>query len=192
MDGFSTRADVRRQLLARRASFPGRNRAESLLAERVLAWLEASRALSLGFYWPYRGEPDLRPVVAQWLSNDSRRMAALPVIVDGTMSFLSWQPDSEMRAGAYGIAVPAAGETVAPAVLIIPCVGFDARGYRLGYGGGWYDKTLARLEKRPRTVGVAFEVCRLDSIHPEAHDIALDRVLTESAAYPTAAPDVAG
>jgi 5,10-methenyltetrahydrofolate synthetase len=88
-----------------------------------------------------------------------------------------------MRAGAYGIPVPAHGRSVQPDCLLVPCVGFDRARYRLGYGGGFYDRTLADLVPWPLTVGIAFEATRVESIGPASHDIQLDVVLTDAAEY---------
>ncbi len=180
MDNKPRRADVRAQLLARRAAVPEREQALVRLSERVASWLARESPARVGFYWPYRGEPDLRGVVGEWLAARPARVAALPVIVDGRMEFHAWTPAAAMRSGAYGIAVPVRAEAVLPDAVLIPCVGFDAAGYRLGYGAGWYDRTLARLVPRPRTVGIAFEVCRLESIGPEPHDVPLDCVITDA------------
>lgn len=184
-DSASPRAALRRDLLARRAAAPPA--AAAGLAAQVAAWLAQARPASLGFYWPYRGEPDLRATVSGWLAAPGPvRAAALPVIEDGRMAFRRWAPGAAMSEGAYGIAVPAHGEWLLPEVLLIPCVGFDATAYRLGYGGGWYDRTLAALAPRPLTVGVALECTRLASIAPEPHDIPLDAVITEAGVFPRA------
>ena len=155
--------------------------AEARVAAGVAEWLARAAPVCVGFYWPVRGEPDLRPVLAAWLAADPQRAAALPVIEGERMRFHAWTPATLMGRGAYGIAVPHDTPQVQPAALLVPCVGFDAAGYRLGYGGGWYDRTLAALDPRPRTLGVAYEACRLASIAPEPHDVALDAVLTDGA-----------
>ena len=85
-----------------------------------------------------------------------------------------------MTVGRYGIPIPADGATLIPDVVLLPLVAFDARGFRLGYGGGYFDRTLAGLVPRPFAIGVAFEVARVNSIRPQAHDIPLDAVVTEA------------
>jgi 5-formyltetrahydrofolate cyclo-ligase len=75
--------------------------------------------------------------------------------------------------------MPDSGEIVVPDLLVVPLVGFDAQGYRLGYGGGFYDRTIAAMPAKPRTIGVGFELGRLLTIYPEPHDIPLDSVITE-------------
>jgi 5-formyltetrahydrofolate cyclo-ligase len=71
------------------------------------------------------------------------------------------------------------GDAVLPDVLLAPLVGFDAGGYRLGYGGGYYDRTLAALPERPLVVGVGFETSGMETIHPQPHDIPMDLIVTE-------------
>src|SRR6185437_11670437 len=92
-----------------------------------------------------------------------------------------WQPGARMLVGIYDVPYPAEGETLQPDTMLIPMVGFDAALYRLGYGGGYYDRTVAALPERPRMVGVTFELSRIESIRPLSHDIRMDYVVTESA-----------
>lgn len=173
---------LRARLLAARAALPAdaRARREAALAARVAAWLAASPLQRLAFFWPIRDEPDLRATVSAWLAADPRRHAALPVIEGDTLAFAPWQPQAPMTAGRFDIPEPATTERVAPQLLLIPCVGVDAGRFRLGYGGGYYDRTLARLKYRPVTCGIAFDSARIDSIDPRPHDIRLDAVLTDA------------
>ncbi len=85
-----------------------------------------------------------------------------------------------MNEDRYGIPTPAAGDFLQPQALLIPLVAFDAAGYRLGYGGGFFDRTLASLHPRPLAIGVGFELNRVETIHPEAHDARLDAIVTEA------------
>lgn len=91
-----------------------------------------------------------------------------------------------MKIGHHRIPEPASNTLVTPDLLFVPCVGFDADGYRLGYGGGYYDRTLAAwpAATRPVTVGIAYEACRTEALAREAHDIPLDLVITDTASYP--------
>jgi 5,10-methenyltetrahydrofolate synthetase len=187
---ITPKAELRAELLARRASPACTAPAcHAALAARVASWLAniapALGLSSVGFYWPTQDEPDLRAVLAAWLAEDPARIAALPVVVDKhqPMVFHRWQPGMPMRRGRYGIDVPAQEEIVSPALLLIPCVGVDARGYRLGYGGGFYDRTLAALHPRPKTLGVAFSATQVSTLPVEAHDIPLDGVLTDAGAF---------
>lgn len=144
---------------------------------------------SIGFYWPLRGEFDARDFIAAWLAADSSRRAALPHIPErhSPLVFHAWTPGAPMREGHHGIAEPESREVVVPDLLLIPCVGFDREGYRLGYGGGYYDRTLAAWPgaARPATIGIAYEACRIEDgvLEREAHDLPLDAIVTETAAH---------
>jgi len=159
---------------------PDRGAREKALQERVAQWLSHSDTRALAFFWPIRGEPDLRNVVADWLERDAHHVAALPVVDGDGLAFHAWTRDAPMRAAEFGIPVPARGRPVQPDTLLIPCVGFDRQRYRLGYGGGYYDRTLARTLPWPLCVGIAFESGRLDSVDPRPHDMQLDAVITDA------------
>ena len=134
----------------------------------------------LGFCWPIRAEFDARPLVSRLLGHGWK--ACLPVLVGvgEAMSFRAWQPDAPMALDRYGIHYPAAGESLRPDILLMPVNAFDGQGYRIGYGGGYFDRTLAAMNPRPLAVGLGFEVARVDSILPQPHDIRLDAMITES------------
>ena len=145
----------------------------------------------VGFYWPLTGEFDARDVLTIWLACKASRTAALPVVV-GThepLAFHAWEPKAEMKTGRYRIPVPAVERVVTPELLVIPCLGFDAERYRLGYGGGYYDRTLAAWpaetpsETPPVTLGVAYESGKCEALPRETHDIPLDAIVTEARIY---------
>ncbi len=175
-----SRAALRRQLLQLRDGLVDRAERERVLINRVARWLQTMPVTRLAFYWPVRGEPDLRGVIGAWLDEDPERAAGLPVIDGEILLFARWWPDAPMRDGTYGIPVPSGASGVKPQLLILPCVGIDRQRYRLGYGGGYYDRTLARLAVRPVTVGVGFDCARVSTITPQPHDIRLDLAITES------------
>lgn len=175
-----SRAALRQRLLAARLALSDHAQRSEVLATQVARWLAAQPYTCVAAFWPVRGEPDLLPMLAEWLTADARRMAALPVIEGDVLRFAPWSPAAKMQPGPHHIAVPATAKRVRPQALLIPCVGIDARRYRLGYGGGYYDRTLAVLVLRPFTLGVAFDCARVASIQPQAHDIALDAAVTES------------
>ncbi len=173
------RGGMRARLLAARMNLDDRADRERVLVNRVSRWLHTMPVTRLAFYWPTRGEPNLTPMITAWLAEDAAREAGLPVVVGELLEFAPWTPKTPMEPGAYDIQVPASKKRMKPQLLLIPCLGIDENRYRLGYGGGFYDRTLACLSPRPVTVGIGFECSRLHSIKPKLHDIRLDLALTE-------------
>jgi 5-formyltetrahydrofolate cyclo-ligase len=117
----------------------------------------------------------------------SPRKIGLPVVdkVHKTLTFYAWYPGCPMEEDAYNIPKPKDTEIVVPTLLFVPCVGFGPGGFRLGYGGGFYDRTLAGLSPKPVTVGLAYSHASVSSFEPEPHDVPLAAILTdEGQAYP--------
>ena len=141
------------------------------------------KKMKIGLYWPFRGEYDPRDAVRYFM--EAGATLALPEVIDKNkpLCFREWWPDAPMKTGAYDILVPHGTQCIQPDALIIPMVGFDAQGYRLGYGSGYFDRTLATYSTCPRTIGVAFELQRLDNVHPQLHDIAMQYVVTEAGIF---------
>ncbi len=142
--------------------------------------------MRVGFCWPVKNEPDLRPLMVSWLASGDPGFAALLPVVTGpgaALSFRAWTPASPMMPDRYGIPTPADGEFLLPQALLIPVNAFDAQGFRLGYGGGFFDRTLATLNPVPLSIGVGFELSRVDSIHPIPHDVRLDAMVTEAGVF---------
>ncbi len=177
----SDKSALRRQLLANRQAIAAEVRREwdAAIGARLLALWETHRMPTLGVYWPIRGEPDLRPVYADLCERGVR--LALPVVVenDAPLVFIAWRPGDAMSRDGFGVAVPADGIEVRPEALLIPCVGFNAQRFRLGYGGGFYDRTLATTP-RPVAIGISY-ACAVTAFDADPHDIALDAVITEAA-----------
>ncbi len=170
---------LRSQLLtARRQAALSLNDVE-LIREHLYKRLQKFSFKSLGFYSPIRSEVDLQGVISKWLADDLRRTAGLPYVEQTPMQFIAWTPRSQMIVGKFGIPTPASSQVIVPEVLVIPCVGFDRNNYRLGYGGGFYDRYLASRLEKPYTIGIAFSQCRVDTINPGALDIALDEIITQ-------------
>ncbi|MCE4543483.1 MULTISPECIES: 5-formyltetrahydrofolate cyclo-ligase [unclassified Caballeronia] len=157
------------------------------LAARIEEVLARHDARCVGLYWPVAGEFDARAAMTRWLAADAARGGALPVVVKphAPMVFHAWSAHMPMKEGRYRIPVPAEERVVVPELLLIPCVGFDAHRYRLGYGGGYYDRTLAAWPdaKRPVTIGIAYESGKCGVLPRETHDMPLDAIVTESAIY---------
>ena len=137
----------------------------------------------LAFCWPYRNEYDARHLAAALRRSGAR--TALPVVVapKAPLVFREWKPGVELAVGPLGIPYPVGSPEVSPDHVLLPMLGWDADGYRLGYGGGFFDCTLAALAKRPRVIGIAYEQASLKTIHPQAHDIPVDFVVTERGVY---------
>jgi 5-formyltetrahydrofolate cyclo-ligase len=179
------RKATRTELLAQR---------QTVLPEQRLAWnatITASLSqafpelggLIVSFYWPFKGEFDPRFFVRDIRQRGAR--AALPVVVRkaAPLEFREWWPGVPMKKGVFDLPVPDGTLVVTPQAMLIPPVGFDAQGYRLGYGGGYFDRTLAALPDKPFKIGVAFELSRMSTIHPQPHDIAMDFVVTEAGVH---------
>ena len=188
-DDRARRKALRLELVGRRLAMDPATLAplHAALSERLEVLLTRLAPRSIGFTWPYRGEFDALPLMRRWLTADPARWAALPVVGEKgqPMTFRRWAPETAMATDRYGIPYPAEGEPVVPELLLIPCNGFDARGYRLGYGAGHYDRTLAALEPTPLAVGVAIEDGRLDDLQPQPHDLPMDWIVTETGAFPS-------
>lgn len=133
----------------------------------------------LGIYWPIKGELDCRSLAESLLKKGWE--FAVPVINKQTkqLDFAKWTPDTAMISGSWNIPVPAEPDWVAPEQYLIPLVGFDKQSYRLGYGGGYYDRTLAAIKTPVNKIGVGFEMGRLETIYPHEFDIAMDMIITE-------------
>ncbi|RDK06144.1 5-formyltetrahydrofolate cyclo-ligase [Cupriavidus lacunae] len=178
------RRALRTQLLAQRAALPSRADADARIAASLSELLAGLAVRCLGFYWPIQQEFDARGAVAQWLAAEPGRQAALPAVSrpGAPLDFHLWTPDTPMATGHYGIPVPDGTDAATPDALLIPCVGFSPDKFRLGYGGGFYDRTLAALAPRPLAIGIGYEACRVP-LQAQAHDIAMAWIVTESGAF---------
>ena len=179
---------LRKALIEERLNLPDRlQRAEAL--QRVMRiWLVGRTDTVIGAYWPIKGEFDPLPALHRWkedgelLDQPQRRRIGLPVVdkQHKTLTFHAWYPGCPMQEDAYGIPKPKDTEILVPTLLFVPCVGYGPGGYRLGYGGGFYDRTLASLLPRPLTVGLGYTQGFLDDLEPEPHDVPLDAILNDN------------
>jgi len=206
MDKLSTR----KILIEQRLNLADRQQRSDLLQRVMRIWLVGRSDEVIGAYWPIKGEFDPLPALYRWqedaiLNHDivlntapapesraqlasesiagrSPRKIGLPVVdkVHKTLTFHAWYPGCPMEEDAYGIPKPKDTEVIVPTLLFVPCVGYGPGGYRLGYGGGFYDRTLATLQPRPVTVGLGFTHGWLPDMEPDAHDIPLDALLNDN------------
>jgi len=179
------RSALRREKIAAREALPAgeHQRLSNSIEAHLSVLLQSRQPRRLGFCWPFRSEFDCRPLVSRLIASGVE--ACLPRVMapDAVLTFCAWQPDSKMLIDHYGIHYPASCALLTPDVLLMPVNAFDAAGYRLGYGGGYFDRTLAAfaaLSMQPVTIGVGFELARVASIFPAMHDIPVDAVVTEA------------
>lgn len=175
------KAELRQQLLVARRAFDAESRTQwdRNIGRQVVAWWQAAQPATLGVYWPLRGEPDLSAAYAELERLGVQLLLPVVVARDAALEFADWRIGEAMVRDGMGVAVPADLRLQPyPAALLVPCLGFNAGGYRLGYGGGFYDRTLAKVP-RPVTVGVAYSALQV-GFDADLHDVPLDTVITEA------------
>lgn len=187
------RTAARKQLRATRRglSITQRRQAASGLLRRVTRDPAWRNARNIGLFWPCDGEIDVRPLWATaW--REQRRVFIPIISANGHMRFSLVTPRTMLVANKFGIPEPAAGHRMyLPAtqlhLVLVPLVGFDASGNRIGMGGGYYDRCFARqismARSRPLLAGVAFDTQRVGHIETESWDVPLRRVFTERHCY---------
>ena len=172
----------RQRLLALRTGTPAAERRVwgQQIEERLRTLLQERPGIILGVYWPFQAEFDPRPLI-DWLIAAGSAVA-LPAVVDkkGPLEYRVWRPGEKLVDGVWNIPIPEGRRIVVPQAVLAPLVGFDRDCYRLGYGGGYFDRTLAALAPRPCAIGVGFELSRLETIYPQSFDIPMDLIVTEA------------
>jgi 5-formyltetrahydrofolate cyclo-ligase len=177
------RKSERERLITARLAIPAEERARmaARIAEGIDALIGDPSGKVISLYWPFRGEPDLRP----WLAALTARgaTAALPVVVEKgrPLVFRAYRPGDRLEKGVWNIPIPAEGAEVTPDIVLAPVVGFDPRNFRLGYGGGFFDRTLASLSKKPFVIGLGYSSQAIPTIYPQPHDVVMDRIVTDLA-----------
>ena len=174
----------REQAIAARLALPAATVAthSAAIAEQLRQHLAGRHPrwpqLTIAFCWPIQNEPDLRPLLREWLAQGVS--PCLPVVVapGQTLAFRPWHPDTPLSPDRYGIPTPQSGDFVTPDILLLPCNAFDAAGYRLGYGGGFFDRTLAALPEA-LAIGVAYASAELPALLPGPFDLPLAAIVTE-------------
>ena len=188
MDRSDAKKRLRAELLQARQRMPDRQARVDALQRVMRIWLVGRPDTVIGAYWPIKGEFDPLPALHRWKEdgelqgNAQRLRIGLPVVnkEHKTLTFHAWYPGCPMEEDAYGIPKPRDTELVVPTLLFVPCVGYGAGGYRLGYGGGFYDRTLASLQPKPFTVGLGFTHGYVDDLEPEPHDQPLEAILNDN------------
>ncbi|MYN04174.1 5-formyltetrahydrofolate cyclo-ligase [Pseudoduganella sp. DS3] len=177
----SGKAELRQHLHSIRRALAPETRAQwdREIGAKVVQWWRETGVGAVGVYWPLRDEPDLHACYAELAGLGVKLL--LPVVLEkhAPLAFAEWDIGEPMVKDKMGVAVPAHLRLAAeyPPALLVPCLGYNLQGYRLGYGGGFYDRTLARAP-RPATVGVAYR-CLAADFGSDGHDVALDRIITE-------------
>jgi 5,10-methenyltetrahydrofolate synthetase len=175
------RARRREHVAARRGLAPAdRQRRNRAIDDWLAAGFDALGGAVVSFCWPFAAEPEPRFAVRRWRARGSR--AALPVVVAprSPLAFREWWPGAPMEGGVYDIPYPVDTPVLRPQAVLVPVNGFDAGGFRLGYGGGYFDRTLAHLDPAPLVIGLGYELARMPTIHPQPHDMPLDFLVTEA------------
>jgi 5-formyltetrahydrofolate cyclo-ligase len=176
------RKTERQRLLAlRTAASPAERRLwGGAIETQLYSFLAKRPGITLGVYWPFQAEFDPRPLIDRLIAESFA--VALPVVVDkrGPLEYRAWRPGEKLVDGVWDIPIPEKRQIVVPQAVLAPLVGFDPNCYRLGYGGGYFDRTLAALAPRPWAIGVGFELSRLATIHPQEFDIPMDLIVTEA------------
>ncbi|MBU6459381.1 MAG: 5-formyltetrahydrofolate cyclo-ligase [Proteobacteria bacterium] len=185
---FAWRKQKRQDYLLRRMQMGSSEHQElnKLITEHLLSAFGFLSNLVTGFCWPYKNEFDSRFFVKSL--RDRGGKVALPSVVSlgQPLEFYAWWPGVDMKPGVFEIPVPQGTPQLVPKALLVPPIGFDNQGYRLGYGGAFFDRTLAKIAKdkaMPLKIGVAFDLCHMETIYPLEHDIPMDFIVTESGIY---------
>ena len=177
-------ASLRKRLVATRQSLPDRLERAVALQQVLRVWLVGRSERTIGAYWPIKGEFDPLPALYRWSEggvDGSPRRIGLPVADRETKSlrFHVWFPGCETELDAYDIPKPKGTDEFLPQMLVVPCLGYGPGGARLGYGGGFFDRTLRALTPRPVTIGVSYTHGFLPMLRSSPDDLPLDALLTE-------------
>lgn len=170
------------RLLSARLAISAAERLERgrTIAARVLEEIGEVEGGIISAYWPFRGEPDLRPLLEEIVRRGGK--TALPVVIEKgrPLEFHLWQAGELLSRGIWNIPVPARQRPCVPDMVIAPVIGYDHACYRLGYGGGFFDRTLAAMQTKPRIIGVGYCAAEIPTIYPQWHDVPMDLIVTES------------
>lgn len=174
---------LRQQLLHTRTAIPAphKKQLDHDICNQLIHYVKQHSITHLAVYLPIRGEPDLTE--AYHALHAHHITLAVPVVIAKEMPliFAQWQPDTIMKEGAFHTRIPVHIMPVIPDAILLPCVGFNTQRYRLGYGGGYFDRTL-NAQFKPHTIGIAYTQLHTEFTH-ESHDIPLDVIITDHHIY---------
>ncbi|SEP35503.1 5-formyltetrahydrofolate cyclo-ligase [Methylobacterium sp. ap11] len=178
-----SKSALRKAALARRdgLTVEARDAASRRIAEIVLSLPEIARAEVVSAYWPIRSEVDVRPLIAALRARG--QAVALPQVTADGLVFRLAAEDDALSTGGFGLSEPGPDAPVVdPRALLVPLAAFDRRGHRIGYGKGYYDRALARLDARERAlaIGIAFAAQETPVVPDGPYDRALDGIVTET------------
>jgi len=175
------RRALREVLIELRQELPDRHARSQALQEVLRVWLLQRRELRIGAYWPIKGEFDPLPSLYRWSEDHPERRIGLPVKHrdTGLLSYHVWYPGCPMEEDAFGILKPKDTEAFEPELILVPCLGYGAGGLRVGYGGGFVDRTLRLREPHPFTCGLAYGVSYVPGLQAQVEDRPLDAILTD-------------
>jgi 5-formyltetrahydrofolate cyclo-ligase len=180
------RTRMREELIRRRMALSpdARRTLSELGCTRLVQTVDLSIYRVLGFCWPIRGEFDVREIAKQHIASGG--LVALPVVVQkaAPVEFWKWQPGKPLQRGIWNIPIPKERDALMPDAVIVPLVGFDECGFRLGYGGGYFDRTLAAASPRPYAIGLGYADSALQTIYPQTHDIPMNLIVTDESVHP--------
>jgi len=178
---------LRKLMRERRIGFaePGHDLAITETALAIINDMQGDHRAGIAGYWPMAGEVDSRPLLTTLY--DIGHQTSLPMVIEPAvpLGFRQWAPDMALDRGRFGIPVPSASAAeLVPDILLVPLVAFDRNGYRLGMGGGFYDRTIAALKalKPIRTIGLAYAAQAVSAVPVDAFDQPLDWIITEQEA----------
>jgi 5,10-methenyltetrahydrofolate synthetase len=175
------RQALRARLIAARQALPDRLERAVELQNVLRVWLVSRPETTIGAYWPIKGEFDPLPSLYRWSEADEHRRIGLPVVdrTTGSLKFHVWYPGCPMELDAHDIPKPKGTELFHPQLLLLPCVGYGPEGSRMGYGGGFYDRTIASLDPPPTTVGLCYSNGFVPMLRARPGDATVDAMLTD-------------
>jgi 5,10-methenyltetrahydrofolate synthetase len=185
---MTDKATLRKSLIAERLALTDKPARDAALQQLLRIWLIQRPDTVIAGYWPIKGEFDALPALHRWQEASltdpdlPKRTVTLPVMnrENKTLTFHAWWPGCPMEDDAFGLPKPRDTEQLHPTLVLVPCVGYGMGRVRLGYGGGFFDRTLAALKPRPYTLGISYGIGFVPQLLGEPHDVPLDAIMTDA------------